>query len=353
MAERRQQQAKRYSFTAEERKEILRYSNGRCAHCGKELSAYSYDYSVEHIIPISRGGTNDRENLIALCFDCNQDKSNNVVNPADYYKYADKEFLEKVIEKYKLYQQKTCWLERGVFTKEDAFEIKVRLSQKSKLELPVGVLRKSTLEDLDDVYKFTQDYHDKFGITKEGLKDVINQRFKAGAIYTIKGPSGIIAVLPFMTDLEPLIVDNKPRYFINICGIPCKYQKHNNEIAIYKALQRVMTEFCEISPNNEVVMEIMAPSNDHFLLGILDDLNPQYAANCSEGFEARLFIQTLDDKGRLKEVEGIENEVKREKVIERFSTFLQRELGFKKIEDKKKVNNIKELSGHGKKKRRA
>lgn len=61
-------------FSHEERKEILKSSYGKCACCGKKLTTKTM--TVEHIIPISRGGTNENRNLVALCEPCNRRKGN-------------------------------------------------------------------------------------------------------------------------------------------------------------------------------------------------------------------------------------------------------------------------------------
>lgn len=70
-------------FTYEERKSILKSSYGICAHCGKKLTTKTM--TVEHIIPISRGGTNDMENLTALCKECNKKKGNMLYLPYGFY----------------------------------------------------------------------------------------------------------------------------------------------------------------------------------------------------------------------------------------------------------------------------
>lgn len=44
---------------------------GRCAYCGIKLDAR---FHVDHIIPVSRGGSNDPENLCLACRDCNLSK---------------------------------------------------------------------------------------------------------------------------------------------------------------------------------------------------------------------------------------------------------------------------------------
>ncbi len=42
-----------------------------CAICGDKD-----DIEIDHIVPIAKGGTNDRENLQPLCFQCHRRKGN-------------------------------------------------------------------------------------------------------------------------------------------------------------------------------------------------------------------------------------------------------------------------------------
>jgi len=51
---------------------VLKLANGRCALCGASVRDTPID--VDHIIPRSRGGSNDLSNLQALCFRCNRAK---------------------------------------------------------------------------------------------------------------------------------------------------------------------------------------------------------------------------------------------------------------------------------------
>jgi ATP adenylyltransferase len=53
---------------------VLRAAKNRCALCG--ITTKEAVLHVDHIIPRSRGGTNDLANLQALCAQCNQAKSN-------------------------------------------------------------------------------------------------------------------------------------------------------------------------------------------------------------------------------------------------------------------------------------
>ena len=50
---------------------IKQLYNHRCTNCGN-----NENLEIDHIIPISRGGTDDLQNLTLLCKDCNLKKSN-------------------------------------------------------------------------------------------------------------------------------------------------------------------------------------------------------------------------------------------------------------------------------------
>lgn len=51
--------------------EILERDDFRCRHCGVRRFL-----TVDHIVPLDKGGTNDRENLQTLCRSCNSSKGN-------------------------------------------------------------------------------------------------------------------------------------------------------------------------------------------------------------------------------------------------------------------------------------
>lgn len=54
-------------------KDILRKSDDVCAHCGCPV-AIGDNFTVEHVVPISKGGTNDLVNIVALRQTCNTTK---------------------------------------------------------------------------------------------------------------------------------------------------------------------------------------------------------------------------------------------------------------------------------------
>ncbi len=58
------------THTAEEIQEILREQNFRCAYCQIPVK----EYHVDHVVPLSRGGGNDKQNLAIACPSCNMKK---------------------------------------------------------------------------------------------------------------------------------------------------------------------------------------------------------------------------------------------------------------------------------------
>jgi hypothetical protein len=65
---------KRRSIPIKLRDEIFRRDNYICQYCGREIN--EIELEVDHILPISKGGTNSPSNLQTLCVKCNQQKGN-------------------------------------------------------------------------------------------------------------------------------------------------------------------------------------------------------------------------------------------------------------------------------------
>lgn len=55
------------------RDRILERDNFRCTYCGA-LGAPSVELEVDHVVPLSRGGTHEMSNLVTACGDCNLSK---------------------------------------------------------------------------------------------------------------------------------------------------------------------------------------------------------------------------------------------------------------------------------------
>ena len=49
-----------------------------CAYCGKKLTRHNATF--DHVIPLCRGGTNDKENLVWCCRECNHRKGSKLLS---------------------------------------------------------------------------------------------------------------------------------------------------------------------------------------------------------------------------------------------------------------------------------
>jgi 5-methylcytosine-specific restriction endonuclease McrA len=66
----------RIPIPPEVRKYVYQRDKYQCQSCGK--TSLETNLSIDHIIPLSRGGKNDISNLQTLCLTCNQSKTNKI-----------------------------------------------------------------------------------------------------------------------------------------------------------------------------------------------------------------------------------------------------------------------------------
>ena len=70
--------SERSKLTAGLRYDIFRRDNFRCQICGRSAQDEGVVLHVDHIIPVSKGGKTEWNNLRTLCQDCNLGKSNKI-----------------------------------------------------------------------------------------------------------------------------------------------------------------------------------------------------------------------------------------------------------------------------------
>ena len=75
------------SFPEDKLDKIYWKTSGKCRCCGKQLVREHYGkdnldgaWEVDHAIPVSRGGTDNIENLWPMCPECNQRKGDQTWN---------------------------------------------------------------------------------------------------------------------------------------------------------------------------------------------------------------------------------------------------------------------------------
>lgn len=71
-------QRKRKGFSKRQRFEIFKRDGFLCTYCG--ATPMNSALRLDHVIPFSKGGSDDPDNLVTACFDCNAGKSNIELN---------------------------------------------------------------------------------------------------------------------------------------------------------------------------------------------------------------------------------------------------------------------------------
>lgn len=85
----------RRRFTAKERRDIYIRDKGTCGICGRFVPPDSF--TVDHIVPISKGGTYDYSNLQCCCRKCNQLKDDALQD--DLHNKKIKKGIKKIYKK--------------------------------------------------------------------------------------------------------------------------------------------------------------------------------------------------------------------------------------------------------------
>ena len=195
----------RVFFSREKKEKILHKSKGVCAHCGKELDLETM--TVDHVIPLSKGGTNELKNLVALCEDCNQGKRNYVVEPEDFFKYLDWVYTRDLSKLYKEYSETIDWVSKRQILSEDLHYSSTFSGMGVYLHKGKCMV-KAIYSDLDDIYRAYIKFHDRkanFRYDKEEremLKLFIQLVFTEGCFYIHRNSCGDVAlVVPVIISL--------------------------------------------------------------------------------------------------------------------------------------------------------
>jgi 5-methylcytosine-specific restriction protein A len=68
-------QSRFYGITRAKRKYILQRDRNRCTQCGSTTRL-----TIDHLLPVCKGGKNDNWNLTTLCHTCNNNKGDKMID---------------------------------------------------------------------------------------------------------------------------------------------------------------------------------------------------------------------------------------------------------------------------------
>ena len=247
----RQKIEDRVDFLTESQKHALwQKSDGLCAHCGKK-TYFHYGATVEHVIPLQKGGTNEWNNLVMLCEKCNQEKKSRIYAPETYLTYLKDEEKEKITERFEEFINSFEYISRGNLLACDDYLMRTipynlgnihhHVKNKKKLEkimrraTPEYHITRAYPEDLGKVTDFFVNYLKRFEFleNEETARKNIEFWYRFGCIYYIQKNDEIYVMMPIViSDLG--MSDHKP------CGISMYiFSKYASE-AIRAAVKRTL-----------------------------------------------------------------------------------------------------------------
>jgi len=166
------------SLSKKLRFEVFKRDSFKCQYCGNNPPIVVLE--VDHIIPVSKGGPDDIDNLVTSCFDCNRGKS-------------DREL--------------TCLPQTTI---EKTSQLKDKEEQYAEYKKILAKIKRREQKEIDAIDKVFQSYFPDW---------CLNDRFKNGSLRMFIKLIGFNAVESAMnTACGRINSDNKAiKYFCGIC----------------------------------------------------------------------------------------------------------------------------------------
>jgi len=202
MSNKRHQIEERTEFTEEERFEISQKSDECCAWCGKKVY-FGYGATVDHYIPVKKGGTNDMINLVMMCKDCNLKKGSKIIPLNIAGKYIKEPYATELGEHFEDYLKQFDYVSRGNLMCCDMYEMyfipeivadarhKMRKHGKDfniDLKKSRSILKRAYPDDEDRIVEYYIKYLTKYDMlhSPEAARNNIKFWLRFGTIYFVE-----------------------------------------------------------------------------------------------------------------------------------------------------------------------
>lgn len=303
----------------------------RCAHCGKHLR-YG-ESTLDHIIPISKGGEHTRRNWTILCEDCNKSKYNHVIAPTEYYTYLPKNKLDQAQAMFEAYIQSGDWLSWENLFQTDRFELSAKhavINPKSQKLFTAPMRIKIRKMVPTEAYDWLQLYRAHLRVADRDLV-ISDPREIEHPFYEITQNGNPIAVFECFMCLETGIDPNNPEEELPEVDLnffthwDLKYHPRVSDYTMFyivKALVEEIRRTLENSAHNSIVgLSFKSVAGDRHIPHMLEILPPQYMHRFEQrnfegadpdakilGFSSILFQGTNADLRAIMAQRGAKNE---------------------------------------------
>ena len=248
----RQKITERPTFDYDDKVEIAQKSNERCCMCGKKVY-FGYGATIDHFVPLNKGGINQDLNLVMLCDECNHNKADKVINPTDFLPYLKEKSKKKLEMYFDDYIKSFEYIKRDNILACDEYKIEVYpmlkgryYNKNRKMPTETLILSRATFEDKNELVEYYESYLRKYSLDYKTAKARIDFYLRFGCIYCLKKDGKIkmfcaitIRALDFLSRYKDI------QKAIQVFPV-CKYSNDKNAFLIVSMydylIQRLMWE---------------------------------------------------------------------------------------------------------------
>jgi hypothetical protein len=111
--------------------EVFKRDGFQCAYCGKSPPEVTLE--CDHVHPVSKGGSDEIENLITACFDCNRGKRNITLDKMPNSLQDNVEVLKEKEKQLREYHKLVARVETRVQNEIDRIELVFQVDNEDKM----------------------------------------------------------------------------------------------------------------------------------------------------------------------------------------------------------------------------
>lgn len=175
------------------KREVATKTDGKCAICGKKIKPGTKEFTIDHFIPLNKGGSNNTINLIPLCEDCNIDKGDDVTTIDKKYPFLKNKHKNELKELTNRYLKEYNWIQSNNFLTYDdqvvdlpvlGYRKKIRGKERT-FSITSSFRIRKVHELTDDILNFVINYNAYFGYETDFIEGNLIDYINDGRLYVV------------------------------------------------------------------------------------------------------------------------------------------------------------------------
>ena len=175
----------------EVKRAVARKTDNRCAMCGKHIQIGDGDFTIDHFIPLNKGGNNSVENLIPMCTECNKKKTDNIYSAYGMLPFLKNKYRKEIINITHKYLNEYLWLSDNNILSFDNEKITLQVpiiirnsSKQNYYNIPIKL--EKVKEVTDEIIEFISKYNEFYGIETHHIPKATKQYVDDNMLYQVR-----------------------------------------------------------------------------------------------------------------------------------------------------------------------